>query len=47
MNEAVAAWKEKLPSSDGQLFSSIPGMRASIKKGMQEPLESNAKQLDW
>ncbi|MFT0849213.1 type II toxin-antitoxin system Phd/YefM family antitoxin [Achromobacter sp. F4_2707] len=26
---------------------SIPGMRDSIKKGMAEPLESSAKELDW
>jgi prevent-host-death family protein len=26
---------------------SIPGMRASIKKGMKEPLDKCAKELDW
>lgn len=26
---------------------SIPGMRESIKAGMEEPLESGSKALDW
>jgi prevent-host-death family protein len=26
---------------------SIPGMRESIKAGMEEPLESGSKELDW
>ncbi len=26
---------------------SIPGMRASIKKGLQEPLNKCAPELDW
>ncbi len=28
-------------------LASVPGMRDSIKKGMAEPLESSAKELDW
>lgn len=26
---------------------SIPGMRESIKKGMEESVEASAKELDW
>jgi antitoxin YefM len=26
---------------------SIPGMRESIKAGMEEPIESGSKELDW
>lgn len=26
---------------------SIPGMRESVKAGMEEPLESGSKELDW
>ncbi len=26
---------------------SVPGMRESIKKGMAEPLDKSAKELDW
>ena len=26
---------------------SIPGMRESIRAGMEEPLESGSKELDW
>jgi len=26
---------------------SVPGMRESIHAGMAEPLEDNAKELDW
>lgn len=26
---------------------SIPGMRESIKEGMQEPIESCSQELDW
>lgn len=25
----------------------IPGMRESVKAGMEEPLESGSKELDW
>ena len=28
-------------------LTSVPGMRESIKQGMEEPLESSAKELDW
>lgn len=26
---------------------SVPGMRESIKAGMEEPLESSSQELDW
>ncbi len=26
---------------------SVPGMRASIKEGMAEPLDQSAEELDW
>ena len=26
---------------------SVPGMRESIKEGMDEPLDESAKELDW
>jgi prevent-host-death family protein len=26
---------------------SVPGMRVSIKQGMEEPVETCAKELDW
>ena len=26
---------------------SVPGMRESIKEGMNEPLDESAKELDW
>ncbi len=26
---------------------SVPGMRESIKAGMEEPLEAGSKELDW
>ena len=47
VEESQAACGQVTPGSDTEFLSSIPGMRTSIKKGMQEPLESSAKHLDW
>ena len=47
-NNAVLVSAEDWEAIQETLFLlSIPGMRESIKEGMEEPVESGSTELDW
>ena len=47
-HDAVLVSAEDWQAIQETLFLlSVPGMRASIKEGMAEPLKKSAKELDW
>jgi antitoxin YefM len=47
-NNAVLVSAEDWEAIQETLFLlSIPGMRESIKAGMEEPIEAGCKELDW